>query len=60
MGERRSAYRVFVWEHGERDHLENLGVDESVIFCKLHPVVVYRIGIDVVLPSTTTGFVRVL
>jgi hypothetical protein len=32
MGERRGAYRALVWEPGKRDHLLNLGVDDSVIF----------------------------
>ena len=49
-----------MWRPGERDHLENLGVAESVIFfCKLRPVVVYHIRTDLVLPSATTDFIRV-
>ena len=48
MGKRRGPYRILVWKPGERDHLENLGGDGSVIFCKLHPIVVYCIRIDVV------------
>ena len=44
MGERRGPYRVLVEKPGEREHLENLVVDESVIFCKLHPIVVYSIN----------------
>jgi hypothetical protein len=59
MGERRGSYRVLLWKPGERDHSENLGVDEF-LFCKLHPIVVYHIRTDVVLPSTTTDFIRVL
>jgi hypothetical protein len=60
MVERRGAYRGLVWKPGERNHLENLGVDAIVIFCKLHPVVVYRIRIDAVLALPTTHFIRVL
>ena len=46
---------------GERGHLENLGVDEGVIFfCKLHLIMVYSVGIGAVVPSAATGLIRVL
>jgi hypothetical protein len=31
MGDMRGAYRVFVWRHEGRNHLEDLGVDGRII-----------------------------
>jgi hypothetical protein len=31
MGDIRGAYRVFVWRHEGRSHLEDLGVDGRII-----------------------------
>jgi len=31
MGDRRRVYRVLVATHGERDHLEDLGIDGRII-----------------------------
>jgi hypothetical protein len=32
MGERRGAYRVLEGNQWERDHLEDLGINERIIF----------------------------
>jgi hypothetical protein len=31
MGDMSGAYRVFVWRHEGRNHLEDLGVDGRII-----------------------------
>jgi hypothetical protein len=35
MGDRRGAYRVLVWKPEGKNHLEDLGVDGSIILKKI-------------------------